>query len=264
MRLKSNHRGRTYRWGLVLVGLVLVGLVPVLGAADASGQQWSWPEKPENAQVLPETITSRQLQGVMIGFVRALGVRCSHCHVGEEGQPLSQYDFASDDRPAKDKARVMMRMVRAINDDHLPELGVAQGERTAVTCVTCHRGASKPRMLDDVLREKLEAEGTEAMVAEYRVLREQYHGGFTYDFNENVLNRLGYELLRGGRVEAAIALFRVNTEFFPASGNAYDSLAEGYMTAGDTTRAIVFYQKSLEADPDNRNAAQKLQELSGR
>ena len=34
---------------------------------------------------------------VMPGFTRALGVRCSYCHVGEEGESLSTYDFASDD-----------------------------------------------------------------------------------------------------------------------------------------------------------------------
>jgi len=40
----------------------------------------------------------------------------SYCHVGEEEQPLSTYDFASDDNPKKDIARTMYNMLGAIND----------------------------------------------------------------------------------------------------------------------------------------------------
>lgn len=40
----------------------------------------------------------------MRGFTRALGLRCSHCHVGEEGAPLATYDFAADEKPLKARA----------------------------------------------------------------------------------------------------------------------------------------------------------------
>ena len=71
-----------------------------------------------NLQVLPSDVSRGQLMSVMRGFTGALGVRCSTCHIGEEGQPLSTYDFASDDKAAKLKAREMMRMVRTINDTY--------------------------------------------------------------------------------------------------------------------------------------------------
>ena len=38
-------------------------------------------------------------------------------------------------------------------------------------------------MLGDILLQKIEAEGIEAATAEYRHLREQYYGGFSYDFS---------------------------------------------------------------------------------
>jgi len=41
----------------------------------------------------------------------------------------------------------------------------------------------------------------------------------------------------------------------------YDSLAEGYMMAGDKVLAIKNYAKSLELDPHNRNAVAQLNEL---
>jgi hypothetical protein len=52
-------------------------------------------------------------------LVRSLGVRCSHCHMGEESDPLETYDFASDDKLLKRKAREMIRMMQAINGPHL-------------------------------------------------------------------------------------------------------------------------------------------------
>ncbi len=48
---------------------------------------------------------------------------------------------------------------------------------------------------------------------------------------------------------------------FPESGNAYDSLAEAYMKAGEKDLAIKNYAKSLERDPGNRNAVDQLAAL---
>lgn len=77
----------------------------------------------------------------MKGFAQGLGVRCSHCHVGEEGKPLSTFDFASDAKKEKLTARAMMRMVHRINEQ---DFKVKQPADLKVTCYTCHRGATKP------------------------------------------------------------------------------------------------------------------------
>jgi tetratricopeptide (TPR) repeat protein len=47
----------------------------------------------------------------------------------------------------------------------------------------------------------------------------------------------------------------------PESSDAYDSLGEAYMKAGQKQAAIDSYKKSLEKDPGNDNAKQKLKEL---
>jgi len=78
---------------------------------------------------------------------------------------------------------------------------------------------------------------------------------------ENEMNRLGYQLLRLKRIKDAIAVFTQNTVDFPQSSNTWDSLAEGYMIDGDKESAIKYYRKSLELNPDNTNAVQKLKEL---
>jgi len=97
---------------LLAVRLIGVASFTVLCSASGRGQDtWTWPEKPKNLQVLPKDWTGTRLRPVMTGFTRALGVRCSYCHKGEEGKPLSTYDFASDENPNKNRAREMMRMM---------------------------------------------------------------------------------------------------------------------------------------------------------
>ncbi len=81
---------------------------------------------------------------------------------------------------------------------------------------------------------------------------------------EERVNRNGYELLQAGSLAQAISVFRLNVLAFPESGNAYDSLGEGYLAAGDTTRAIENYRKSLALDPGNGNAEEVLKRLTGK
>lgn len=95
----------------------------------------------KNLQVFPKDITREQLTQNMKFFAQSLGVRCSHCHVGEEGKPLSTYDFASDAKPDKLVARKMLTMVHRINSE---EFGVRDFKDVKVTCYTCHRGSHHP------------------------------------------------------------------------------------------------------------------------
>lgn len=102
-----------------------------------------WPERIANAKVLPADIGAERLRRTMVGFARSLGVRCTFCHVGPEGAPLTQLDFESDANPHKEVARGMLRLVQRVNGQDLPAiLGAAQEPR--VTCFTCHRGDTTP------------------------------------------------------------------------------------------------------------------------
>lgn len=81
-------------------------------------------------------------------------------------------------------------------------------------------------------------------------------------FDESVLNWLGYHFLYWwGREEEALEIFKLNASLFPESANAFDSLGEAYIMRGDTESAIRCYEKSLELNPDNANAAQILKRL---
>jgi cytochrome c-type biogenesis protein CcmH/NrfG len=48
---------------------------------------------------------------------------------------------------------------------------------------------------------------------------------------------------------------------YPDSGNVYDSLAEAYATKGDKDLAVKNYARSLERDPGNTDAVERLAEL---
>jgi len=81
---------------------------------------------------------------------------------------------------------------------------------------------------------------------------------------EEAVNSLGYALLGKKQTDAAIAVFRLNTELYPASGNSYDSLAETYLASGDGESARRYYARALEVQPDYPNAKAALEILEGK
>jgi len=72
------------------------------------------------------------------------------------------------------------------------------------------------------------------------------------DAPEVDVNNLGYQLLNGGKIDDAMEVFNKNTELYPNSWNAWDSLAEGYMNKGDKQLAIQYYTKALVMAPENQ------------
>lgn len=80
-------------------------------------------------------------------------------------------------------------------------------------------------------------------------------------FGEQDLNQLAYQLVSEEAFDEAIAMLRLNSEFFPDHFNPYDSLGEVYLLKGERELAIENYRKSLELNPENDNAVQRLNEL---
>jgi 3-oxoadipate enol-lactonase len=80
-------------------------------------------------------------------------------------------------------------------------------------------------------------------------------------FSEAEMNVLGYQHMRSEKIKEAIELFKLNVAAYPESANTYDSLGEAYMKNGDKELAIRNYKKSLELDPNNKNAEEMLEKL---
>lgn len=81
--------------------------------------------------------------------------------------------------------------------------------------------------------------------------------------SEGDLNSWGYRLLGQGRPAQAIAVLGLTTRLYPASANAYDSLAEAHEAAGEPALAVQNYRRALELDAGNRHASERLRALQG-
>lgn len=116
------------------------------------------------------------------------------------------------------------------------------------------------RPVADTLLRIIVAQGIGPAVQAYRAF------GQSPDFlvSEVQLNTLGYRLLGLKRVADAIEVFKLNVAAYPRSANAYDSLGEAYMTHADREEAIRSYRRSLELNPQNANAVEKLRTLEKR
>lgn len=100
--------------------------------------------KPVNLKVLPKNIAPEELIHIMRGFTGALGVECSFCHARNE--QTHKLDFASDAKPEKQTARLMIRMTQTIDNEYLAKIDDpdATPADKHVTCGTCHRGHHMP------------------------------------------------------------------------------------------------------------------------
>jgi hypothetical protein len=123
----------------IIVSLILIALM-LLGMATTR------PEKSnhENLKVLPKDISNADLDSVMAGFERGLGVGCDFCHSKSKTNP-SELDFASDAKPEKEITRKMMSMTEMINKEFFDyTIEYKANELMAVSCYTCHDGFPRP------------------------------------------------------------------------------------------------------------------------
>lgn len=116
------------------------------------------------------------------------------------------------------------------------------------------------KSIAEAMMQTIHEKDAAAAVKQYRDLRATQPNA--YDFSENELIRVGYQLIAMKRFKDAIEIFKLSVEAYPESYNTYDSLAEAYMDDGDTDLAIQNYRKSLQLNPGNTNAIEKLKKLN--
>ena len=220
------------------------------------------PDSFTNLKVLPKNIGKQELVATMRGFALGLGVRCTYCHVGREGAPLDSLKFASDDKRTKRAARVMIDMVNHINEEHLADVPDRPEPHVVVKCETCHRGVARPRLLADELALYLVDSGLTATTRYYRELREHYYGSEAYDFRELPLVDLARSEARAKRVDNAIGLLALASEFFPNSGMTPAAKGDVYLQKGDTAVALASYREALAKDSTLEFVRSRIQQLT--
>lgn len=241
-----THIRSTRILGTVIIAILISPFEGLLSPAAAQG--WSWPENPENLKVLGDTTSPETLSRTMRGFASSLGVRCHHCHVGEPGAPLSEYDFPSDDKRTKRVAREMLRMVRMINAEVIAEIEEPSGKQ--VTCFTCHRGQeTPPPPLHTRLLEIEAEEGIEAAMAEYDQLHEVHFGTGVYDFGPRTFTKLADGLLEKEKAEAAVTALERGMKEHPDDYLIRFYASRAYLTVEDTTLGRIHLEKAVALNP---------------
>lgn len=115
--------------------------------------------------------------------------------------------------------------------------------------------------LTDELSAIYVSEGSDAMVEAYNQYRADPATAGLLD--EAEVNGWGYATLPV-LPEAGLKIFQLNAESYPNSWRVYDALGEAYMRIGQSTEAIAAFERSLEINPDNANAIDKIKQLRER
>lgn len=232
---------------LLLVTTVLVAM----NFSEASAQGGNVFENPSNLQILPEDIAPAELSNTMKGFAFALDARCESCHVGEAGQPLTSFDFAADEKPMKASARIMLQMVDTINQQLLAKLEPNRRNGVEVSCMSCHRGQDRPRMIQDILSAELDSGGVDAAIARYQALRDEKYGSHTYDFSALALDEYAGQLAEDGNADAALKLIDMNIVYYPDESMNYFYKGRIQSIAKNYAGAIASFEKLIELAPEN-------------
>jgi len=242
--------------------LLLAGLVCLSGPVFAQAGKFP-PDSLTNVKVIPKNTPVMQVVGMMRNFAGALGVRCQFCHVGQEGQPLSSFDFAKDEKRTKLTARQMMRMVEEVNRrlDTLPE-HAQMTSHVEVTCQTCHRGVSRPMPLEQLIMETAQTSGADSAARAYRALRERYYGRAAYDFGEPTLDVAAFRLARAGKYDESFAILQLNETQYPGSSNLSTFRGNINLIKGDTAAAIAAFREAVRRDSTNGEAQNRLRQLT--
>ena len=117
---------------LVFPVLAAIGLCSLLIHDKVYARQEKEPKFARNLQVLTFVKSKKQLKGWMDMIKTSLGVNCDFCH--------NTNNFASDAKPTKRIARVMLKMLLQIRSTYF-----AFPNAKKPTCYTCHQGHKHPR-----------------------------------------------------------------------------------------------------------------------
>ena len=237
--------------------LAMLTFLPARGAQPQS-------EKPKNLKVLPADLPRDSVVKIMRFVVAGgLGVSCNFCH-GAPNVPFDSIDFASDERPTKRTAREMMRMVARINGELLPDIPNRGTPPIVIQCVTCHRRAPRPLMLEDTLATVLAQLGPDSAVATYDRLKARYMGRFAFDFGQASLNTLAEHLIEQKRLPEARRMLELNIREHPDVWDPVNTLAQVLEALGEKDLAIAQYRRVLELFPTYGFAKRRLEALTGK
>ncbi|KAB8066869.1 serine hydrolase domain-containing protein [Janthinobacterium violaceinigrum] len=110
-----------------------------------------------------------------------------------------------------------------------------------------------------LLRQQAASAGFDGLDKKLAAIRRQH--GLSAP-SEDDLNAWGYRLLGRQQPTQAVAVFALGVQLYPQGANGHDSLAEAYEAGGAKALAVTHYRRSLELDPGNTHATERLRVLA--
>jgi tetratricopeptide (TPR) repeat protein len=111
------------------------------------------------------------------------------------------------------------------------------------------------------LMKVIDDEGIEAGIEAYREMAQQERTFRRYYFPEWSMRSTGMQYLLAGQIENAIGIFRLTTQEYPESWQAYTDLAASYAKNGDRENAILNYEKALSMNPEGTEIEEALSKM---
>lgn len=234
----------------LVIRIILISTAIIAGTANAQIPIEVY-QNPQNLQVLDPDISPEELRDTMFAIGERVGLRCSRCHDFESDTPVAERNYASDEKELKQVAREMMRMVQSINEtvssidrgpDHTP---------ITVSCVTCHRGVSQPRQIEEVFQTAVSEDGLNSAIEQYMELRDRWYAMSAYDFTAWKLGGIAQSIFDAGDAEGGMRLHALNLELNSEDGSVYYHRAESYEKQGRIEDAIADFERALDMEEES-------------
>ncbi|MBM7419488.1 MULTISPECIES: serine hydrolase domain-containing protein [Chryseobacterium] len=94
----------------------------------------------------------------------------------------------------------------------------------------------------------------------YYLLKKNSEKEYSFE-NPGELNKLGYELLRLGKTNESITIFKLATKEFPTNANLFDSLGEAYFTGKQYSLALESYKKAISLGGTSGHAEKMIDKI---
>jgi tetratricopeptide (TPR) repeat protein len=163
---------------------------------------------------------------------------------------VARYTLEFLDAYLKDDATAMAYLKRKPAENGVPVHFMAVNYRA---------GKGMPASLDG-FRAELGRQGFDHAIDIYAAMQKEVSD---FKLDESAVNSWAYDLMGDNHLPEATELFKLNVSLYPESSSAYNSLGEAYLKSGQKQLAIESYKKSLEKNPNNNDAREKLKDLQG-
>jgi hypothetical protein len=153
--------------------------------------------------------------------------------------------------------RQFMKWAFALSAAMLSQISFIGQERHTASQASGQASAAPPSPAA-IIETIIENEGLEAA---RRKMEEMVSRAAKYPLSERDLIETGYRNLARNAFQETIAVFEFNVRSFPASDNVYDSLAETWIAAGDSSRADATLKAWFAKSPHDTSVARRVAEF---